>query len=464
METSISSQPLARAKLPYRKHALQTLRLAWPVVLGQLGHIVISNADTIMIGRLGPTELAASSLANSLFWVSLVIGLGVSMGISPLVAQEIGAGRESETRSLLEQGFTVGFWLSLILAGVTLLLTLVVPYMGQNPEVADLAIEYMYILAASAVPVMIFLVYKHFIDGFGVVMPGMLIMIVVVIFNIGFNWLLIEGNLGFPRLELVGAGWATFISRVIGMVLVVAVLWQISRFRDFRKLPNPFKVDWGPIRKILKIGLPTGFQLLFEIGAFSGAVVLAGWIGEKEQSAHQIAISMAAITYMVYSGIAAAASIRVGNLYGARDLTEARRAGEVAMVLGIVFVLLSVLTFVLGQAAFPTYYIKDPEVIGIASTLLLIAAAFQFGDGIQAIAMGILRGMSDVNIPTVITFNAYWVVGLPMGYIFAFPLDLGVNGLWYGLTLGLSVSALFLSLRFWALIRKKRKENTLPQS
>ncbi len=440
----------------YFREISETLILAWPVILGQLGHMVIGQADTIMIGALGKVPLAASTLANSLFYLPFVIGLGICLAISPLTAQAIGAKREGELRQLLNQGFWVTIWSGIIFIGVTFAMAEVIPFIGQDPEVVPLAQEYMRIIGLSSLPMLLFLALKHYADGFEDVVPGMVIMGAVVLVNIFINWLLIEGNWGFPRMELNGAGWATFLARTVGFFLILGYLFLAPRYRAYRSSFG-WKHDLATIRRILKIGLPSGFQYVFEVGSFTGAVILIGQLGPEVQSAHQIALGIPAIIYMAYMGLASAGSIRVGNALGRKDAEGIRRAGMAAWMSSILFIVIGVGGMVGLNQVLPRLYIDDPEVQTIAAALLLIAALFQIGDGIQAISLGLLRGIEDVKMPTLFTFIAYWVIGLPIGWLLMDFLNMGVEGMWYGLTVGLMFSALFLTVRFVRLTRKSPK-------
>ena len=437
----------------YFRGMTETLMLAWPVILGQLGHMIIGQADTIMIGRLGKIELAAATLANSIFFLPFVIGMGICMAISPLVAQAVGAKREDELRQLLNQGFWVAIWSGLLFVAVTFGMAELIPYFGQDPAVVPLAQEYMRIIGLSSLPMLLFLALKHYADGFEDVLPGMVIMGFVVAFNLLFNYLLIEGHWGFPRLELTGAGWATFMSRSVGFLIVFAYIFLARRYKKYRRAFS-FKHHLPSIRRILKIGLPSGFQYLFEVGSFTGAVILIGRLGPEVQSAHHIALGIPAIIYMAYMGIASAGSIRVGNALGRKDHEAIRTAGVAAWMAATIFIVIGVIGMLGFNEVLPQLYIQDSQVQAIAANLILIAALFQIGDGIQAVSLGLLRGIEDVKMPTLFTFIAYWIIGLPVGWLFLDGLSWGVEGMWYGLTIGLAFSALFLTIRFVRLTRK----------
>jgi MATE family multidrug resistance protein len=306
----------------------------------------------------------------------------------------------------------------------------------------------MKILGFSVIPMMLFQTYKQFIEGLSVMMPAMIITLVANVINAFANWIFIFGNLGFPALGLDGAGWATFASRAFMMMTIMSYVMSRKRFKKYDVSFHFRGINFPVIRKILSLGLPSGFQYFFEIGAFSFAVIMVGWLGTNQQAAHQIAINLASISFMAALGISGAGSIRVGNAVGGQNISEVRKAGFTASLLGASSMALAGIIFIIFRNSLPTFYIDDSVVISISSSLLIIAALFQISDGTQAVGIGILRGLTDVKIPTAITFVAYWIVGLPTGYLFGFILDMGVQGVWMGLLLGLTTSAVLLTLRF----------------
>jgi MATE family multidrug resistance protein len=278
--------------------------------------------------------------------------------------------------------------------------------------------------------------------------PAMIIALSANFVNAFANWVLIFGELGFPKLGIAGAAWATFASRIF---MAAAIMFYVMRNEKFKRYDVNFHfrgLDFKIIKKILRLGLPSGFQYFFEVGAFSFAVIMIGWIGANELAAHQIAINLASISFMAVLGISQAASIRVGNAMGEQSVSKIRKAGFTGIFLGASIMSLAGLTFILLNNFLPTLYIDDEAVISIASRLIIIAALFQLSDGTQAVGIGVLRGLTDIKGPTIITFIAYWVISLPIAYILAFYFNLGVDGVWIGLLIGLTVSAILLTLRF----------------
>jgi MATE family multidrug resistance protein len=259
---------------------------------------------------------------------------------------------------------------------------------------------------------------------------------------------MIFGHWGFPKMGLMGSCWASFISRVAMAIAMFSYVYYNKPFRVYREGFRFKNISKELTKKILAIGIPSGLQWFFEVGAFAFAVIMIGWISPKAQAAHQIALSLAATTYMMASGLSAAASVRVGNQSGLKNKEGVRTAGFSAFVIVMVFMGLMATSFILLRNYLPSLFTKDADVINIASSLLVIAAFFQLSDGIQVVGLGALRGVKDVKIPTVITLIAYWVIGLPMSYVFGFKLNMGVQGIWYGLSIGLTFAAILLFLRF----------------
>lgn len=431
-----------------KTHIKNTFILAYPVIIGQLGFIMMGVVDSIMVGKLGAAPLAAASLGNHLMIVVIVVGIGTSMAVTPLVAISVGAKKYDECGIYFRQSLLVNMVLSCVLMIVVVIGAELIIYFNQPASVSRYAISYTRILGFSAIPMMLFQTYKQFIEGLSVMRPAMVITLIANLVNAFINWILIYGNLGFPALGLDGAGWATFSSRIF---MAITLLIFVMRYNYFKQYDVSFhfkSINLRIIKRILSIGLPSGFQYFFEVGAFSTAVIMVGWLGTTQLAAHQIAINLASISFMAVLGLSAAGSIRVGNAVGKQDISETRKAGFTAIFAGAAIMACSGIIFVIFRNFLPVLYVDDKSVITIASSLLIIAALFQLSDGTQAVGIGILRGLTDVKIPTAITFIAYWVVGLPVGYLLGFTFKLGVQGVWYGLLLGLTTSAVLLTLRF----------------
>lgn len=425
-----------------------TFLLAYPVILSQLGHIMVGVVDTAMVGKIGSIEQAAVALSNGLYMIVLVFGLGISYGVTPLVAAADSAKNYDENRALLKHSIVINTLIGTLLFLLLLMISPILNLFNQQKEVVVLAIPFLNVMMFSMIPLCIFSSLKQFIEGLSYTRIAMVITIGASILNIFLNYLMIFGHWGVPEMGLMGACWASFIARVvmaIAMILYVycnkafKVYWKNIDFRTYSKTLT---------KRILTIGIPTGFQGVFEIGAFSVAVILIGWIGPKAQAAHLVTLSLAAITYMMASGLAAATTVRVGNQLGIKSQQGIRTAAFSSLVMVIVFMGIMAISFISLRFYLPSLFTNDAEVINLSASLLVIAAFFQLSDGIQVIALGALRGVKDVKIPTFITFFAYWIVGLPMSYVFAFVLKLDALGVWYGLFLGLTTAAILLFLRF----------------
>lgn len=432
-----------------------TFLLAYPVMIGQLGLMLMGVVDSMMVGRIGAEPLAAASVANSLFILIFIIGIGISNAITPLTAISTGAMKYAECGSIFKHGFFINIVSSIILFLIIFGVAGIIQHLNQPEQVASLAQSYTVILGFSVFPSMIFLAYRNFIEGLSVMRPAMIITLLANIVNFIVNWFLIYGNWGFPKLGLDGAGYATLFSRIFMMILLVLYVHKTEFFKKFNISFKDFKIELAMIKKLLNLGLPGGIQYFFEVGAFSFAVIMAGWLGTQQLAAHQIVINLASISFMTALGISAAGSIRVGNAVGKENIREIREAGFTAIIMGGSLMACFGITFVVFHNQLPSLYISDAGVLSYASSLMLIAALFQISDGVQAVGIGVLRGLTDVKGPTLITFIAYWVVGLPVGYFFGFELNFQIYGIWIGFLVGLTVSAVLLTLRFNARSRKK---------
>ncbi|WP_407930672.1 MATE family efflux transporter [Ignavibacterium album] len=431
-----------------KSYIQKTLSLAYPVIIGQLGLIMMGVVDSIMVGELGAVPLAAASLSNSLIFIVLIIAIGNSIAVTPLVAILVGAKKSDECGVYFRQSLLVNLVMGFLVFLIILVGVNYLHLLGQSFSVQQKAKSYMIIIGLSIFPLMIFQTYKQFIEGLSIMRPAMIITLAANLINVFANWVLIFGELGFPRLELDGAGWATFISRLFMAISLMIFVMYNKRFRIYDVSFHFRSLNFPVIRRILSVGLPSGFQYFFEVGAFSFAVIMIGWIGANELAAHQIAISLASVSFMGVLGISQAGGILVGNAVGEQSVQLVRKSGFTAIALGMIWMSVSGIIFILFRNHLPFIYIRDEAVIRIASQLLIIAALFQLSDGIQAVGIGILRGLTDVKGPTVITFVAYWIISLPIGYLLAFQFGYGVIGVWIGLLIGLTCSAIMLTLRF----------------
>ncbi len=438
----------------YAEHFRRHLKLAYPVMLSQLGNVMVGVADSVMVGQLGATPLAAVSLGNSIFSVILMFGIGISFGITPLVALADGEGNITKSRQIFKHGLIINIVTGVLLFALVTLAGRYLYQLNQPEAVVTLTLPYLNIVTLSILPFLFFQSFKQFAEGLSFTKQAMYITVACNLLNVGLNYLLIYGKLGFPAMGLVGAGYATLISRIIMGAVIAWYMLQSKYFKKYWKGID-FKVyEIAVFSAITKVGLPTGLQFIFEVSAFSAAAIMMGWLGANPLAAHQVAISLASVSYMTATGISAAATVRVGNQLGKKDIKTMRMAGFTAFGMGAAFMAVCCVVFILGQNFLPSLYIDDTEVITISASLLVIAAFFQISDGIQVVGLGALRGMRDVKIPTLITLVAYWVLGLPIGYWLCFKMNLGPEGIWYGLLIGLSSSAILISSRFLMLSKK----------
>lgn len=411
-------------------------------------------ADSIMIGWTGAVPLAASSLANSFFGVMLFFGIGVSYAMTPLVAEALGGKNENKIIEALRHGLVINVANSLILVTIIIVGQNVLRHISQPTDVVELAIPYLLIITYSLIPTMIFQTFRQFAEGLERTRMAMVIMITSNVINIILNYLLIYGIWIFPEMGLAGTGWATFISRVVMAVWMALYVYYGKRFTSYRagfKLGNYSRVLFS---RILHIGLPTGAQFIFEAAAFGFSAIMMGWLGATTLAAHQIAINLATVSYMTTSGLGAAATIRVGIFYGRRDPVALHRAGFTLIGLAVFIMLVWGVVFIVGKNFLPSLYIDDPAVLAAAVPLMVIAGFFQLSDGMQVVCAGVLRGLQDVKIPSIMIFIAYWVIALPLGYWLAFKQGFGATGIWLGLLIGLTLTAGAMVWRFIYLAKK----------
>jgi len=446
----------------YKPHYRSNLALAIPVVISQLGHTLVQFSDSVIVGHFaGTISLAAVSLANSIFIIVMVIGIGISYGSTPLIAQLNGRSDFDECGKLLSNSLFIN-----LITGVFLFVSIVacssflLERLHQNNEVMLQAKPFLILLGASVIPMLIFNTFKQFAEGLGFTKQAMLISIWGNVLNICLGIIFVKGLFGVPPMGIKGVGYSTLIDRCVMATAMGLYVFKSSRFKKYLRSFVFTRVSRERCLQILRIGAPVALQYAFEISAFSGAAILIGTIGYHEQAAHQVAINLASMTYMMASGLSAAAAIKAGNHFGANDRQNLRHSAISSYHIVLMFMLVTACIFTLGNQLLPWMYTTDKAVISIAAQLLIIAALFQLFDGTQVVGLGILRGMGDVNIPTVITFLAYWVFGLPVGYLLGITLNLGVKGIWYGLTLGLMISAILLFFRFH-FISKKHSDKTI---
>ncbi|MEZ4684593.1 MAG: MATE family efflux transporter [Bacteroidia bacterium] len=452
-----SSQPSVQS-LRYAVHLRETLYLSVPVIIGQLGQVMMGVIDTKMIGALGPVPISAASLAHAMHILVIIISFGVCFMMASLSAEAKAQNNQSYLASLFKQGIITAILLGLVIMPINYFAAELFYVMDQPVSDIEPASSYLRILSWSIIPAIVFLMAKSFVDGLSITKPAMYVTLVGLVLNVGANWVLIYGKFGFPRLELDGAGYGTVFSRTVMALIMVGYVFWHKKLKSYTS--GSWRAQWQVIRRVLKLGIPAGFQYLFEVGAFAGAAFLIGYLGSLPRAAHQVVITIASITFMVALGISSGASIRVGDAFGRKNIREMRRAGFAGLMLVVGFMGLMAVLFVILKEALPSLFLvlekgadaqqiaQQQEVLEMASGLMLLAALFQIFDGAQAVGLGILRGIQDTFIPTLITFVIYWIIALPLAGLFAFVFDWGLNGVWIALVLSLVLAGTMHTWRF----------------
>ena len=414
-------------------------------MISQLGHITVGVFDSLMIGKVSVSQLAAVSLATSIFSFILLFCIGLSYGITPLISSSDKG--KKYVSSILYNGMLVNVISCILLVSFVILTKHLLSYLGQDQEVLFHTYSYLDIICISLIPLILFQTFKQFIEGLGFTKPSMYISVISNVINIVLNAVLIFGLFGFPRLEIIGAAYATLISRVIMFLLILIYCLNDRRFSKYI-LKRKFLINLNHIKDIFRIGFASGLQYIFEVGAFSVATVMTGSIGAIHLAAHQIALNLASISYMIASGIGSASMISLSYYDGKRNFEDMRRSGFASFLLVFILMIVSALVFIIFRNYLPVLYVDDSSVINIASTLLIIAGLFQISDGIQAVGLGILRGIRDIKKPTVVTFISYWIISIPLSYFLGIEYGYGVYGIWIGLSIGLTLAAIFHITRF----------------
>ena len=431
-----------------------TLRLALPLMIGQLSQMLLGVVDTVMIGHLGVRDLAALTFANSLFHVPFVFGIGVLTAVSVFTANSRGANDAPGVRASCRHGLLLASVLGLGLFGIASLVSLRLGVFGQPSAVSAHTTAYFRILMASTIPALASIALKNHADALQRPWPPFWIFLSGVGLNIALNWVLIYGNLGCPALGFEGAAWATLIART---AILGAMLGWLLRAKDLREwMPRRWLVppEMREIRRLLSIGLPASIQMLFEVSAFSVVGLLMGRFGPDAMAAHQIAITLAGTAFMLPLGLSMALTVRIGEAHGAGELARLRPIAVSGWLLVTAYALLGATFFLICGRWLAAQFISDPGVIELAASLLVIVGLFQLVDGLQVTSSAMLRGLRDARVPAVIGFLSYWVIGLPVSAGLAFGLHRGPLGVWWGLAAGLGIACLTLGPRLWLHTRR----------
>jgi MATE family multidrug resistance protein len=423
-----------------------TLRLAAPITAGQVGQMLLGVADTIMVGQIGTLPLAACSFANSVIMVVAIAGYGVFTAVSVRVSHAHGAGIAGSMSRALYAGLGLAVFLGVAGALFFHAAYPLFHYFGQAPGVIEEARAYTLIVGWSLLPSFAISVCRNYLDSQSRPWPALWVMVAGVLLNVALNWVLIYGKLGAPAMGLTGAGWATLVSRILTMGGLVWLVWGGS-LRPLQRLSfdRPLFAEHVAM---LRLGIPAGLTLLSEVGAFSVAAILIGKLGAVPLAAHQIAITCASTTFMFPLGVAMASTVRIAQASGAGRHNMLRPIAAGSWAVGLVVMAGFAVILLLANRPIAAAFVRDPAVISMAASLLVVAGIFQLVDGVQVVGSGLLRGLRDTTGPMVITVAAYWVVALPLGTWLTFKGGMGAQGMWTGLALGLGVAAVLLVRRF----------------
>lgn len=435
----------------YLRQARITLRLALPMVVGQVSQMLLGVIDSVMIGRLGAVPLAASAFAGGIFMLFFMVGVGLLLPVAVLVSRDHGAGKTTDVAQWLQHGTVLAVLAGLAEVGLMLALWGVSSHLGQPPEVLAEAGPFYGLIAVSLLPAMLFQVFRQYAEALGRPWIPMALMLGGVALNVGLNWVLIYGNLGAPALGLTGAGWATLAARVA--VLAAIIVW-LRRTAAFRGVWPAAWLRWpraGRLCVMAGLGGPAAAMFFMEVGAFMAATLIMGWLGAEALAAHQIALSCAGFMFMFPLGLSMAVGMRLGKAAGEGRPDLLRPIAGGALAMGWAVMSISAVVFALFGEELARGFVEEPGVVALATRLLVVTAIFQLFDAAQVIGAGALRGLADVRVPTVITFVAYWILAIPCAYALGLHTSLGAVGVWTGLATGLGVAAVLLAIRFWRL-------------
>jgi MATE family multidrug resistance protein len=446
----------------WRAETVETVKLAWPMALTQLGQIAMMTTDLALIGRLGDGAIAAVGLAHLILFVGFVLGLGPVSAVAPLASQAFGARQPRMVRRSLR----VGLWAAVMIGAPVNVAQLwgedILLAAGQSSETAGLAARYLAGLTWSMIPAWCFIALRNFMGAVNRPQPALWVTLAAIPVNGLLAYGLIHGAFGLPRLDMLGAGLAT---TIVTLAMCVGAIWICCTRRPFRKyrvLGGIWRADWELMRKLMVIGFPISGALMLEWGLFSSAALLMGWIGATALAAHQIALQVATILFMVPFGISLAATVRVGHAVGRRDAVAVRRAGFGAIVLGGVLMVAMTAIVVTLRHDIPLLFLggdapADTDTARLCATLLLIGASFFITDGVQGIAAGALRGLNDTRVPMLFAAISFWLIGFTSAYELGLRTALGAVGIWIGFSIAVGTFAALLVWRFHRLTQSGRR-------
>jgi MATE family multidrug resistance protein len=452
-----------------RTEFLPMLKIAVPVVMAELGWMTMGVVDTVMVGGLGPEAISAAGVGNSMHIAFAIFGMAIMLGLDTLVSQAYGARDIRDCHRWFFDGLTLAALMTVPIMALLLLVWFAIPSLGFHGDVRPLLDSYFGIVMLSTPFLLAYAVCRRYLQAMHAVTPVMFALITANLINAAANWTLINGHFGFPALGVAGAAWATVISRGYMLATLLFAVWWIDRKRTREAgidAPGLWHVERAfnaaRLRRLLALGLPAASQVGAEVGVFALATALSGTLDPISSAAHQIALNMAGVAFMVPLGLGSAGAVRVGHAVGAGDRPRASAAGWTAILLATGFMIFAALVFIVVPRQLIALFSEDPDVLAVGTSLLFLAAIFQLFDGIQGVITGTLRGIGDTRTPMVVNLVAHWLLGLPIGYLLCFVIGWGVYGLWVGLSLGLIVTGVIL-FYVWTLKIRHYREGGLAR-
>jgi len=436
-------------QIDLKRELRSLLALAIPVIFSELGWMSMSIVDTIMVGRLSAEAIGAVGMGNAIYYAPALFGIGILLGLDTLVSQAYGRSDFDECHRWLSQGVYIAIAFTPILMLFLWAAPLAFPYLGVNPAVRQQTSDYLRMLNWGTLPLLLYASFRRYLQGVKRVGPVTFALISANLINWAGNWILIYGHFGFPAMGVRGSALSTCLARVYMAAVLIFAAWKNEAGRGHPLFEHWPGIVFSRIKALLRLGVPSAVQIVMEVGAFGAATIMAGRLTPVALAAHQIALNCAAFSFMVPLGTSAAAAVAVGHAVGAGDGPRARRAGWLALAIGVGFMACAAVVFLLAPHAVLVVYTNQEAVVAMGVPLLALAAAFQIFDGIQTISTGSLRGLGETHVPMLANFAGYWIFGLPLGYILCFHHQQGVFGIWTGLTLALIFIALILLFQWW---------------
>ncbi|WP_441351117.1 MATE family efflux transporter [Sulfitobacter sp. SK012] len=453
--------------MSYPQHVRAITVLGLPLIGGHLAQMAIGVTDTVMLGWYGVEALASVTLASTFFFVLFIFGSGFAGAVMPMVASYAAEGDEVSLRRATRMGLWLSLGFALLALPLMIWSTPILALLGQSPEVAASAGAYLAVAGWGIVPALMVMVLKSYLAALERTQVVLWITVVAAVVNAIANYALIFGNWGAPELGVVGAAVASVSTQIVSLIGVVAyVRWALPEHSLFQRL---WRADPGMLARVFSLGWPIGLTSLSEVGLFAASAVMMGWLGTTTLAAHGIAVQLASITFMMHLGLSNVTTIRAGNAYGRHDLLHLARGGKVSLAMSLMIALLTIAVFVIWPEPLISVFMQrdDPardQILAVGVGLLAMAALFQLVDGAQVIALGLLRGVQDTQVPMFLAAISYWVIGIPCSYFLGFTLGLDGIGVWAGLVIGLGVAAILLNARFWGATLRRLGANDAPIS